>query len=245
MRRALQVKTATLLGIVSCVLTMLLLSSLPAYAQDVTFPNSPRNCDNNAVINCGALTIAELQQKYAASTSAQDIFSFFGITSQDIANLPNTAVAGTVTRSGNVIVNGQMVATNAVTAGLQNIPGSTPEMTSGVAFFERPPSVSFVSDNLDAFVVMNNGQFMFAILASCGNPVIATSVAPPAAPAVITPVPTPTAVVITPTAQPTPPPQPLPSTGAGSILTIFATTAIFGTISAHFFLKRRELSRTL
>lgn len=194
-------KTALILGATSGLLATLVFAALPvAHAESVNFSGSAVNCDANAVIYCGALTVPVLQTKYADSPSTQVIYSAFGISAPDITNLTTTAVAGVVTKSGEVIVNGQVVATNALTAGRENIAGSTPETVSGVTFYERPPSVSFLSNELDAFVAMNStNQFMFAILASCGNPVIASPVAPPATPAPPAPKP------VLPVPKPTPP----------------------------------------
>src|SRR5207244_431067 len=101
-----------------------------------------RDCDNNAVLRCGALTTAELQQKFQGS-GVIALFRSFGISTQDMNTIGSTAIAGQVTRGGDVIVNGRIVATNAETAGRQNMPGSTPIIAGGVRFFRRPPSVSF------------------------------------------------------------------------------------------------------
>jgi hypothetical protein len=153
--------------------------------------DSARDCDTNAIINCGALTIAELQQKYASSDIGP-VYARFGITATEINNMDNNTggqqtMAGRVTKDNTVIADGQVVATNAMTAGRQNMPGSTQESSGGITFYRRPPSVSFVSQTLPAFVVMENGRFAFAIIASCGNPVIGAPTAaekPPAKPAV-------------------------------------------------------------
>jgi hypothetical protein len=110
-------------------------------------------------------------------------------------------VAGEVYKDGTVKVNGQVVATDAITAGRQNISGSTKVTTNGTTFYRRPPSVSFVSSPLSAYVVMKNGVFQFAILASCGNPVSAHPKLP-------TPTHKPTP---TPTRKPTPTYKPLPT----------------------------------
>lgn len=118
-------------------------------------------------------------------------------------NLSSTAVEGVVTNNNNVWIHRSsgmcpdvdtstlssrnqqavkdnpnlcLVATNAMTAGRQNMPGSTQMTSDDTVFFKRPPSVSFQSSSLPAFVVMNNGRFDFAIIASCGNPVNATPV---------------------------------------------------------------------
>lgn len=140
----------------------------------VTEANVARDCDANAVMYCGALTTAEVNQKYDANPSTRDIFNYFGISGTEVNNLHTTAVTGTVTKSGNVIVDGKVVATNAITAGRQNMPGSTQVSHGGTTFYTRPPSVSFVPPSLEAFVVVKNGVFQFAILKACGNPVKAT-----------------------------------------------------------------------
>jgi len=100
----------------------------------------------------------------------------------DIQNLPTNAVAGTVTKSGDVMIGSKLVANGALTAGRTDMPGSTKVVTQGITLYKRPPSVSFQQASLDAYVVMSNNQFKFAILASCGNPVSAKPVVPPPAP---------------------------------------------------------------
>lgn len=163
---------------------------LPVAAVLLTIPStqalsvsSPRDCDANAVINCGALSTAELVNKYNADSNVNVIYSHFGISRADIEAMNSTAQASEVSSNGDVRVNGKLVATNAMTAGRQDIGSSQKVTTSGVTFFVRPPSVSFASSPLAAFAVMKpGGQFDFAILASCGNPVRAMPVTPAPAP---------------------------------------------------------------
>jgi len=178
-------------------------------AQAVTF-NSARNCDSNAVINCGAMSVSELQSKYLKDSSIVAIYEYFGVNAQAVKDMSTTAVAGSVTKSGNVVVNGKVVATNGVTAGRQNQTGSTAVNFRNVTFYKRTPAVSFQQDALDAFVAMNNGRFSFAVIASCGNVVSATAVATPTPTPTPKPTPTPTAHT-TPTPKPTPKPKPSPT----------------------------------
>jgi hypothetical protein len=174
-----------------------ILLSHGASAANVAF-NGPFDSDANAVIFGGARDCTQVQQSYAADASIQAIYAFFFIGQSTINNFCNAAVAGQVTKDGQVIVGGKVIATNALTAGRLNMTGSTKVAKNGVVFYVRPPSVSFVSNSLNAFVVLNNGKFLYAILSSCGNPVAATPVTPAPAP---TPTPTPT-----PTPKPTPTP---------------------------------------
>jgi uncharacterized repeat protein (TIGR01451 family) len=155
-----------------------------------------RDCDANAVMYCGAGSTEELKSKYRANQSGntQAIFAHFGIGSEAALN---GMVVGSVTANNNVYVGGRHVATNAVTAGRQNMPGSTPIL--GGAAYQRPPSVSFRSGSLPAFVKLDgNGRFMYAVIMSCGNPVRAVPTAP-------TPPPPP------PQPKPEPKPQPVPN----------------------------------
>jgi hypothetical protein len=198
------------------VIVPLSLSGLMNMRTSALTISSVRDCDANAVIRCGALNSTELENRFHEAGVAE-IFSSFGISAQDIANARNSAVEGQVTSGNEVMVNGQVVATNAITAGRQNMSGSTMMTSGGVTFFRRPPSVSFASSPLAAFVMMNNNdRFAFAIIASCGNPVIATPVRQPArpvAPAVRTPItPTPVTPVtpVTPTPTPITPVTPTP-----------------------------------
>jgi hypothetical protein len=224
--------------------------------------SSPRDCDTNAVINCGALTTTELRQRYN-NHGVPAIYKYFKITEADINRVSSTAVAGKVNKNGTVTVGNKIVATNAKTAGRLNINGSTRVTSGGVTFYTRPPSVSFQQNSLAAFVVMENGKFKYAVISACGNPVSATPVTtprptpppPPAVPTkpVRTPQPTPPpppAVPPTPvpetttpstqtppstplnTAQPVAAPEELPQTGAGELL-IVTLFAVIGGYIAH------------
>lgn len=230
-------------GFIGLVLVLSLRISMPASALSLI---SPRDCDTNAVMNCGALTTTELQQKYHNAGVAA-IYNHFGITSQDIANVSTTAAAGQVFKDGSVTVGGVKVATGAITAGRHNIAGSTKVTSGGVTFYKRAPSVSFRPNSIAAFVVMENGQFKYAVLGACGNPVSATPVpkAAPPPPPVSTPTPTPppvTPAVSTPSTQ-TPEstptamvavsaPQSLPQTGPGAVF-IIAILSVVGGYAFH------------
>lgn len=157
------------------------------------------NCDNNAVVFCGTSSVDNLISKFNngdghnSASSIHHIYSWFGISSSDVQSMATSAQVGSVTSSGDVSVDGHLVATNALTGGRQNIAGSSEQNSQGTIFFTRPPSVSFLSNSLSAFVVMRDGVFQFAILTSCGNPVTAHPVTKPTKPP--TPAPTPTPVV--------------------------------------------------
>lgn len=176
---------------------------------------SDSDCSPIAVIYCGATSVSQLISKYNNGDNdpygnaskiyiMHDIYNWFGITPADINAMASDTVTGYVTKGGDVYTgdpqsSNKLVATNALTGGRTNPYGnaSTPETYGATHFFVRPPSVSFLDQNLKAFVVMKNGVFQYAILYSCGNPIKATAVQPPKP----TPTPTPT-----PTPKPTPKP---------------------------------------
>jgi hypothetical protein len=172
-----------LASIVVAMLGIGLFAAGPALA-DVSLGGG-QNCDANAVVYCGATSASQLVAKYNtgdghnAAASIQNIYNYFGITSPAVQNLATTAVAGTVTKAGNVYIGSQEVATGALTAGRENIAGSTSVTDGSTTFYTRSPGVSFVGSPLNAYVVMSGGTFQFAILSSCGNPIKATPVAPP------------------------------------------------------------------
>lgn len=138
------------------------------------FPGTP-DCDSNAIIRCGVKDLTELKSDYRANQggNVKTIYAEFGIPNETALN---GMVKGKVTKTGEVWVGSKKVATDAMTAGRENMPGSTP-ILNGQAFM-RPPSVSFRSDSLEALVKMNGDTFQFAVIMSCGNPVKAKPVTP-------------------------------------------------------------------
>jgi hypothetical protein len=252
--------------------------------------DSPQDCDANAVINCGLVDSGNASAAYQRSGVA-DIYSNFGITSRDMSNLSSAAVEGVVTNNNNVWIHRSsglcpdvdtdtlsahnqqavrdnpnlcLVATNAMTAGRQFMPGSTKYSNGGTTFYMRPPSVSFQSSSLPAFVVMDNSRFSYAIITSCGNPVKATPVTvKPKVKSSATVMPTTTQPPVTTQSQTqsqsqtvniTQPPAvnqtttpvtrtaapTLPNTGPGSILGLGGVSAVLGTIGHYVYRRRRS-----
>lgn len=139
------------------------------------------DCSDNAVITCGFTSIGQLRAKYNADQPAgtKTIYTYFGMSSSTI----NQAAykTGYVTKAGEVVVDGKVVADNALTVGRQDMPGSTKHVVDGTTFYTRTPSVSFLSDKLSVIAFFDvNGRFIGATMFDCGNPVMATNkVIPP------------------------------------------------------------------
>lgn len=181
MHKLKSVKKVALLGVAASLLVVggIVFGGMQKANADITF-SSATNCDNNAVVYCGGLSLSTIQNKYKngdahnSKASIQNIYAGNGITSADISAMSSNAVAGYVTKSGDVYAGSELVATNAWSVGRQTMPGSYYHNTNGTVWYSRPTSTSFVSSSLKAYVVMVNGKFSYAILASCGNPVKAT-----------------------------------------------------------------------
>lgn len=138
-----------------------------------------RDCDDNAMMYCGAYSAAEFQQKYNANSSGDlpAIYAHYGVNPAEL----NGARSGQVTPDGKVIVDGKTVATGAYTAGRQSKPQSHTITINGRTYYERN-NTSNLARNFDAFVVFDQfGRFKYAVIKDCGNPVPATPVQPPAA----------------------------------------------------------------
>ena len=69
-----------------------------------------RNCDNNAVVYCGAFSIPELQARYKSDSVTRAIYaaSAFNISATDVAGMGNAKV-GAVYKDGRVVVDGRVV----------------------------------------------------------------------------------------------------------------------------------------
>lgn len=156
--------------------------------------SGPRDCDSNAIVYCGAYVkgglINKIQNGDGRNSDLKQIFNHFGVGIPAIRSA-NT-VPGFVRSDNTVWVGEKQVATGALAAGRKFMPGST---KSGSVWL-RPPSTTFKSSQLEAFVHLQDGKFKWAIIKSCGNFVSAK----PFTPAVEQPKPQPE--------QPKPQPQP-------------------------------------
>lgn len=132
-----------------------------------------RDCDSNAIVYCGAMSVDELKTRYHQNKTGDIklIYSKFGITERKNFN---KVQSGLVYKDGRVVVNGKLVATGAKSVGRQHMNGSW--KLAGTNVYMRPVGVSFRSDALEAFVKMKDGKFQWAVLKACGNPVKATPI---------------------------------------------------------------------
>lgn len=141
------------------------------------------DCTSGAVIKCGISDGSNLATKFGANVTGDlpAIYTHYGIPSDQISG--NAGKAGIVTKDGQVIVDGAVVATGAGTVGRLGYSGDNKVVISGKTFYEHSAQKSFVPSQLSAVVFFDaNGQYIGAILLSCGNPIYATPVPKPPVP---------------------------------------------------------------
>ncbi|MEO5691245.1 MAG: hypothetical protein ABIQ64_03605 [Candidatus Saccharimonadales bacterium] len=168
MKRLLRALVISLALVTSSFASIVPLATTPVSAATVT------DCSDNAVVNCGVHTVNELQSSYKGDVKA--VYNHMGITDGMVSGTANIK-EGVVTKSGDVLVGGKVIATDAISVGRTNKPGSTAFTAGGTTFYQRSTSSTFTSSQLDAYVMVDNtGKFLGAVIKSCGNPVKATPV---------------------------------------------------------------------
>ena len=145
--------------------------------------NTP-DCDTVAIVYCGTFSESQFHSKWNNDKKYSDhatVFSAFGIKKSDVTGM----VDGIVWRDGRVTLgnsaSGQVVATNAITAGRWNNPKSGMTKIAGTSRAYKMSTSNFATEGQTAMIKMVNGQFKFAVIKSCGNPVTATPKAKPEA----------------------------------------------------------------
>lgn len=138
-----------------------------------------RNCDSNAIIHCGVADANEFRTKYDQNAPG-DLAAIFGHywIPRDIQ-----VVEGQSFKDNTVRVNGRVVADNAQSIGRQQKSGDHAISIGGKTYWEGPNSTAFASDGLPTLVALDaQGNFKYAIIKGCGNPIYARPVAPPPPP---------------------------------------------------------------
>ena len=145
---------------------------------------SGQDCSGNAIIKCGVSSPSALRTKYNASSELQALYGHFGVNS---AMINSPMKQGVVTNSGNVIVDGKTVATNAMSVGRWQDDGSgckgSPFTVAGHTYYQGNTACRFGAkggyEGQVAYVMLkSDGSFGGAILVACGNIVPAKPVPP-------------------------------------------------------------------
>lgn len=168
------------------VLAMLVTAAVGAY----TFNRADTfaaDCSDNSIVRCGFTTYEGLTAAYNKNEYG-DIRAIFDHYWVKPTLAPGTRVVnGVADSNGNVIADGRVVANNAASIGRQAIAKSRPITIAGKTYYETShvggaafkPGVT----QLPALVVLDEaGNFKYAVLTDCGNPIYARPVPPPKPP---------------------------------------------------------------
>jgi hypothetical protein len=147
-----------------------------------------RDCDNNAIMRCGADDIKEFVadaranngRTQAVQGDIQGIYNHYGLSTSEYTRFEQTAVQGTVYKDGRVVVNGQTVATGANSLGREKFNSARKAVAiNGKTYYYSATKDSFQNDSLPAMIMFNDkGEVEFIALNACGNPVWGTKVTP-------------------------------------------------------------------
>lgn len=150
-----------------------------------------RDCDNNAIMRCGADDVKEFIADAKANngrtqkvqSDIQTIYANKGLATSEYARFESTAQAGTVYKDGRVVVNGQTVLTNASSMGRESFGKSTrkPFTIAGKTYYQSTMQNSFTNgvESLPVMVMFDaKGDVEFVAMNACGNPVWGTKVTP-------------------------------------------------------------------
>ncbi len=177
-KRLRQEQVTRRLGLLFTVLALVVQSFAIIQPPEAANAAGYRDCSQNAVINCGAVSMSEFNQKYKQNATGDlvSVYNHFGITSAMIAS--GNAKVGEAQKNGNVVVGGRVVATGVHSLGRQNITGTrTPTVIAGKTYYSSPSQQIFASNSITVFAFFGaNGQFIAAIMLSCGNPISAVPV---------------------------------------------------------------------
>jgi len=146
------------------------------------------DCDNNAIIKCGFSSPGDFINKARANNSnnghhdLQTIYAAYGLEPAEYDRFVRYARPGTAYKDGRIVVDGQVVATNARSIGRQAAlqgSGYFSQNIGGTTYYGNSNARAFVGNSIPVNVLFNSkGVMEFAVLTSCGNPETGTLVTP-------------------------------------------------------------------
>ena len=160
--------------------TISMLSAL-VYFGVIDKPNSlaaGQSCTSNDIARCGIQNYGELTQKYDQNQQGdlRAIYDHYWI--KRTLEPGTHVVEGVANNKGEVIAEGRVVAVNAASIGRQPIAHSHPISIAGKTYYETShvggQAFAAGTTQLRALVVLDDmGNFKYAILKVCGNPIFA------------------------------------------------------------------------
>ena len=168
-----------------------------SYINRINAEAAGGDCSDNSIIRCGINNYNDLTAKYDqnATGDIRAIMDHYWIKRTPEAG--NRVLEGIANNKGEVIADNRVVARNAASIGRKAIMHSRSIMIAGRTYYETThvdgKAFRAGTFQLPALVILDSkGNFKYAILKGCGNPIYAVPVPPPTAPTPPTP-PTPPA----------------------------------------------------
>lgn len=140
-----------------------------------------QDCSDNSIIKCGASSPANMIAKIKSGNPSDlgAVYKYFGLTSGEYDAFAREAKVGKAYKNGTIVVDGQVVATDAWSIGREAKSYSKPLKIDGKTYHYSYAKDVFNRDSLDAFVWFDKeGRLGAMVLASCGNPMGAKPVTP-------------------------------------------------------------------
>jgi hypothetical protein len=162
------------------------LFGLAAVATTTLSKVSAADCDGNAIIHCGFTSASGFISTVRANDSGnghhdlQAVYAAYGLEPASYDKFVSSARPGTSFKDGRIVVDGQVVATNARSIGRQAAVQGTgffSQTIAGTTYFGNTNDKAFASPSIPVMVLFDaKGTMQFAVLMSCGNPTTGTKV---------------------------------------------------------------------
>ena len=169
-----------------------------SYINRINAEAAGGDCSDNSIIRCGINNYNDLTAKYDqnATGDIRAIMDHYWIKRTPEAG--NRVLEGIANNRGEVIADNRVVARNAASIGRKAIMHSRSIMIAGRTYYETThvdgKAFRAGTFQLPALVILDSkGNFKYAILKGCGNPIYAVPVPPPTPPTPPTPPATPPA----------------------------------------------------
>lgn len=163
-------------------------TAMGVYGLNQPESNAANDCNTNDIVASGIHSQADVTRNYNANTCGdfRAIYDHYWIRAQLAPG--DRVLSGTANNRGEVVADGRVVANNASSIGRFAIKFSHPISIKGKTYYETSHvgGQAFANPNtaLATFVVLDSaGNFKYAVVKDCGNPIYARPVAPPAPPA--------------------------------------------------------------
>lgn len=142
-----------------------------------------QDCTGNSIIYCGYSDANDFAAKYNANATGDlpAIYAYYGLQSSQLNQFVTSAVPGVATKSGDIVVDGRVVASNVVSLGrdANSHYAQTQRTINGRTYYESRSQDVFLSDSIPVLVMFNaQGVMQFAVMTACGNPATGNKVTP-------------------------------------------------------------------